>query len=445
MVISKTDSYKVSHYKQFPKDMTGSFYYIESRSISETLRFFGLQAILKKYFFDTPTMKEVAKWGKFWEAHGLPFNYAGWEYIAKLGYYPVTIKAVPEGSLVSSGVPMITVECTDSHVPWLAGWIETILLQVWYPTTVCTKSYNCKQVIKEYLEDTGGIEGLDFKLHDFGYRGVSSQESAGIGGAAHLVNFMGTDTVEGIIDLMEYYNVEDMPAFSIPASEHSTITSWGKDKEVDAYENMLDQFATDRALVACVSDSYDLTNAVLNIWGGELKDKVVDSGATLVIRPDSGDPADVLVRTIREINMKFGSTTNSNGYGVLPDCIKVIQGDGISSPDDIDYILGRVKEAGWSASNVTFGMGGGLLQDLNRDTYKFAMKMSAIRRNDTWFNVFKSPKDAPWKASKKGRMTLDANGNMVTLPYDGVEGLNIVFKDGELLVNDSLDTIRGRA
>ena len=414
-MINKTDSYKVSHWLQFPEDMLGSHYYIESRSKYTTLRFFGLQAILKKHFKVTPTRDEVRQWGAFWEAHGLPFNYEGWNYIADLGYYPLKIVAVREGSLVDSGKPIVTVESTDPRVPWLPGWVETLLLQLWYPTTVCTNSYKCKVVIQKFLEDTGTPEQIDFKLHDFGYRGVSSDESASIGGAAHLVNFKGTDTIAGVLEAQRYYNTTAMLGFSIPASEHSTITSWGKGGEVDAYNNMIDKFSREGSVYACVSDSYDLTKAVVNMWGGTLREKVRKSGGTLVVRPDSGDPATVLLRTLRELEYVFGCRL-IKGYKVLPDYIRVIQGDGISKPEDINYILAKVTGAGYSADNLAFGMGGGLLQDVNRNTYKFAMKMSAINISGAWRGVYKSPKDARWKRSKRGRQFVEGG---VTSFLDG--------------------------
>lgn len=151
-------------------------------------------------------------------------------------------------------------------------------------------------MILDYLEKTSDDpqSQINFKLHDFGSRGVSSQESAGIGGAAHLINFLGTDTVTAMLFAMEYYKAEFPPAFSICAAEHSTITSWGKDKEVDAYRNMLKQFAKPGALVAVVSDSYDLNNAVDHLWGEQLREEVIKSEATIVIRPDSGDPVTVV-------------------------------------------------------------------------------------------------------------------------------------------------------
>ena len=195
---------------------------------------------------------------------------------------------------------------------------------------------------------------INFKLHDFGSRGVSSQESAMVGGAAHLINFMGSDTGVGVLCANDYYNV-DMAGFSIPASEHRTITSWGKENEVKAYSNILDKFAKPGALVACVSDSYDIWNACEHLWGETLKQKIVDSGATLVVRPDSGDPPTVVLKVAEILASKFGFTVNSKGFKVLNN-VRVIQGDGINE-HTVKEILDNLLNAGFSASNIAFGMG----------------------------------------------------------------------------------------
>ena len=424
MLLDKTDSYKVSHWLQFPEDMEYSHYYIESRSKNKRLKFFGLQMILKKYFTEVPTRAEVNEIGNMWESHGLPFNWDGWNYLADLGYYPLSIVAKKEGSIVDSGEALVTVTTTDPKVPWLAGWAETILMQLWYPITVATKSWECKEVIQHYLDKTG-YDAVDFKLHDFGFRGVSSLESAAIGGLAHLTNFMGTDTFPAIIAAKEFYNANVMPAFSIPASEHSTITSWGKDREAEAYKNMLDKFG--HGIVACVSDSYDLTNAVTKLWGKELYDDVMRCG-TLVIRPDSGDPVAVVLRTLREMHEAFGSTINAKGYKVLTRNVRLIQGDGIGGPEDIRVILQAMYENGFSADNIAFGMGGGLLQAVGRDDYKFAMKMSAYSDGKVWYDVYKEPKDAPWKKSKRG--------------VQSVEGGVLYLLNGKMKVDYTLEEVR---
>lgn len=428
----KTDSYKASHFKQFPPNTEQTFYYAGSRGGAKQIVPFGPQAIIKKHFLGSPTLEQVKKSAKFWKLHGLPFNEKGWSDIARLGYLPLEINSVPEGRLIDTGRPMVTVTNTGGkNFFWLPGWVETILMQMWYPTTVATISRECKVAINKCLEETGDPAGLMFKLHDFGYRGATCQEAAGIGGMAHLVNFMGTDTIAGILAAQEYYGPEDeMFGFSIPAAEHSTITAWGQEFELQAYENMLDQFATPGALVAVVSDSYNMNNAVNQMWGKDLKKKVIDSEAMIVIRPDSGDPVDMVRRTVNQLDYHYGSVVNEKGFKVLNN-VRVIQGDGIDR-FEIPKILKVLKDDGFSADNLAFGMGAGLLQKCDRDTYKFAMKCSAIKVDGEWRDVFKNPVDAPWKASKGGR-------------FEEYKDLKPIFRNGKLLVDDNFQTIRNRA
>ena len=451
-LILDTDSYKASHFLQYPPGMTAMFSYIESRGgrYDRTV-FFGLQYILKKYMTQRVTLEMVNEADAFLRAHGEPFPRDGWEYIAREldGRLPLKIRAVAEGSVVPTHNVLVTVESTDPRVYWVVGWLETQLMRVWYPITVSTQSYFIKQEILAALEkssdDAWGEIG--FKLHDFGSRGVSSRESAEIGGMAHLVNFMGSDTIAGVWAANHFYH-SDMAAFSIPAAEHSTITAWGKKREVDAYRNMLNQFAKPGALVACVSDSYDLENAVQNLWGSALREQVIASGATLVVRPDSGDPPTIVRRTLEQLDAAFGHTVNTKGYRVL-NHVRVIQGDGINQ-NSIRAILQNAMDGGYSATNVTFGMGGALLQQLNRDTQKFAMKLSAVVIHDKPLPAFKDPVTDPGKKSKAGRLDLIQSENgyeTSTLPGaepDARSVLRTVFENGELLIDETLDTIRAR-
>jgi nicotinamide phosphoribosyltransferase len=430
-LVFTTDSYKVSHWAQFPKNR-GSYYYIESRGgETDSVLFFGLQAILKKLLSNTPTKKQVKRAAKTWATHGVAFNKKGWLEIAKLGYYPVEIKAVEEGKLVKTKEVQVTIESTDDRFGWLPGWIETRLMQVWYPTTVATKQFECKKVILGGLMLTGTPEDAPFKLHSFGYRGVSSEESARIGGSAELLTSMGTDTIVGVYEAQDYYNTDEMLGFSINAAEHSTITAWGREFERDAYKNMLDQFLKPGALVAVVSDSYNLSKAILEYWGKEFKEQIIQSGGTLIVRPDSGDPVKIVLRSLNELEQCFGTTRNAKGYKVLPDCVRLIQGDGLDGPAEIEEILAAMEDEEWSADNIAFGMGGGSLQQVNRDTYKYAMKMSAIFKADeddqyAWADVFKEPADAPWKNSKKGRFD---NLNLDTVWRNGVFFKQYKFED----------------
>lgn len=447
-IILNSDSYKYSQWNQYPPGTSTVYSYIESRGGKwDATVFFGLQAFLKEYLARPITQADIDEAEAIITAHGEPFNRAGWEYILKTygGKLPVVIKAVPEGTVVPIKNVLVTIENTDPQCWWLTSFLETALLRaVWYPTTVATNSYESKKIILDYLEKTGDPSLIDFKLHDFGARGVSSMESAGLGGAAHLINFMGTDTVTGLLYAKEYYN-GGIAGFSIPAMEHSTVTSWGRDHEVDAYRNMVQKHGKPGGLVACVSDSYDIFNAC-KLWGTELKDDVLMSGATVVVRPDSGNPSDVVVKCLHILEKYFGSTKNSKGYMVLNN-VRVIQGDGIDHTT-IRSILFSMEIAGFSADNVAFGQGGALLQQVNRDTMQFAMKCSAAEINGKWVDVYKDPITDSAKASKKGRVTLYKNN--AGEYFSGVEDwptpvLRTVFENGELKNEITFDEVRANS
>lgn len=405
-----TDSYKLTHWKQYPPGTEYVYSYLESRGgLFDNTVFFGLHAMMRRYlegqFFNHYHIEQADRFCKEHFGSGEIFNKLGWERMHHRynGRLPVTIKAVPEGTVVPTHNVLMTIENTDPEFPWITNFLETLLVQMWYPITVCTLSREMKKLILHYLEKTGSPQLINFKLHDFGFRGVSSPESAGIGGAAHLVNFMGTDTIRGIEYARRYYYAPEMIGFSIPASEHSTITSWGKAHEADAMENMLNQFP--EGLVACVSDSFDIIKACEEIWGDKLKEKVLGRSGTLVVRPDSGDPPTVCGQVLDALGSKFGYTVNAKGYKVLPDQLRVIQGDGI------DYTMTRqilevLALKGWSADNIAFGMGGALLQKLDRDTQKMAFKCSNVVIDGQDRKVFKQPATDPGKTSKMGRLKL---------------------------------------
>lgn len=458
--ITRTDSYKFSQWNQYPKGTTHISSYIESRGGEDESVFFGLQAFIKDYMLTPITMKDVDRAAKIVTAHGLPFNREGWELIVNEygGKLPVEIQAVPEGTVMGTHNVQVQVVNTDPRLWWLTSYLETALLRaVWYPSTVATKSRKMKKVIAKYLHETSDVPVMDqlmFKLHDFGARGASSSETAMLGGMGHLINFMGTDTFEAVEGVMAYYNTDEVVGFSIPASEHSTITSWGRENEVKAYENMLDTFGGPGKLVACVSDSFDIYAATRDLWGGALKDKVLAMGGTLVVRPDSGDPETVPIEIIEILAEKFGFTINSKGYKVLNPAVRVIQGDGINE-HSLPKILANLKAAGFSADNIAFGMGGGLLQAWNRDTLKYAMKASAIRINEgEWIGFSKDPVTDHGKRSKEGRLGLVfdcgvGSCSFFTLPEDlaNKKGnlLRTIFRNGELLVEDTFAEIRKRA
>jgi len=454
-ILLMTDSYKMSHWKQYPPKTESVYSYYEARGgYYNRVMFFGLQAIIKKYLTGQVVTKEKILYAKERIELHLgkgAFNYEGWDYILQKhdGHLPIRIMAVPEGTKVTIRNVMMTIENTDPHCFWLTNYLETLLSQVWYPCTVATQSHEMKNVIKDYLKITGcSLDGVEFKLHDFGFRGVSSVETAGMGGCAHLVNFLGTDTFEGIEYAKEYYG-EDMAGFSIPASEHSTITSWGRHNEAEAMANMLRQYPT--GLVACVSDSYNIYDACKHIWGSTLRDKVLSRDGCLVIRPDSGDPMRVIPKILHILFEKFGGTVTSTGHKLLNSKVRIIQGDGIDSKTLCD-ILDTMAINGWAADNIAFGSGGGLLQKLNRDTCEFAIKCSAVKVNGVWKDVYKEPVDSKMKTSKKGRLSLIKCklGNYKTVstnyPYQGIDNLlKIVFLNGVLTYDQKFSGIRERA
>ncbi len=407
--IIDTDSYKSSHYLQFPPTTDGIYCYLEPRTGGkfDHVLFFGLQAVLELGRFDQPvTEAQVLEANDLLSAHGLPFPLAGWMKVVKEygGYMPLRIRAVPEGTLVPCGNVVATVESTDPSLFWLPGWVETRLERVWYPSTVATQSFVIRQMLRRALQRTGDEAGLNFKLHDFGSRGGSSAESVGLGGMGHLLSFRGTDTLQAIAYAADYYG-EAMAGASIPASEHSTMTAWGRDGEEDAMANMIRVFGGPGKILACVSDSYDLKQALTQFWGGErLKALVRDSGSIVVVRPDSGDPVQTAMMTLESLEAAYGSYSNVKGYRVLQG-MRVIMGDG-NTQESIRCIIAAAEAKGFSIDNLSFGMGGGLLQRCDRDTLRWAYKASAVRVGGVWRGICKTPVTDPGKASKAGRVDL---------------------------------------
>lgn len=465
-IILSADSYKHSHYLQYPSNTKYINSYIESRGVDKLfpvsnpeIVHFGLQMFIKEYLQTPITKENIEDAENIIISHGLPFNREGWEYILNKhgGYLPLEIEALPEGTPIPIGTPQVQIRNTDLNVPWLTSFIETFLLQsIWYPSSVATISREIKKLIYTYLQKTSDDpeNQILFKLHDFGYRGASSNESAGIGGLSHIINFMGSDTLAAIIYARQYYNTNDVtPCFSIPAAEHSTITSWGRENEIEAYRNMLNQFAKPGKMVAVVSDSYNIYDAVDKLWGQKLKKEVVDSGATLVIRPDSGDPCAVVITLLRMLSDRFGFNINSKGFKVLHPAVRLIQGDGVEY-SSIEKILKEMWAQGFSVDNITFGMGGALLQKVNRDTFKYAMKANAISFDDehkNWQDVYKDPISDSGKKSKSGVLSVTKHSGKfdtfrrINLGMFDKDLLQPVFRNGELLKEYTFNEVRKNA
>ena len=451
-IILASDAYKETHWKLYPQNTETVYSYLESRGGEfPTTMFYGLQIYLKKYLegnvLDYEMIEEASRFCQkvFSDNH---FNLTGWIDLlnAHGGQLPVRIKAVPEGTLVPTHNVLMTIENTDEHFPWLTNFLETLLFEsVWYGTTVATQDYHIKQCIDKYAQMTG--ERVNpFHLNDFGFRGVSSKESAGIGGSAHLVNFMGTDTLEGIRYAMHYYGA-DVCGYSVVASEHSVVCMYGKMQEVDAYRRFIQQ--TPNGILSSVSDTYDFKYTVHEIYGKQLHDEILNRNGKFVVRPDSGDPSKMALWTLQSLWENFGGTVNEKGYKVLNPKVGVIYGDGING-DSIDKILMTITNAKFAVSNIIFGEGGAMLQKVDRDTCKFAIKASYGKVGGLPRDIYKETLADPSKASKRGRLKLIQNAGAkfpVTVGEgeNGKDLLQTVFENGKLINPTTFDEVRARA
>ena len=439
--ILSTDSYKLSHAFAYPDNVTGMFSYIESRTNGRDIIVpFGLQMWLQKFMTIKVTMSHINEAETFAEMHGEPFSRTAWEKVVREydGYFPLTIRAVPEGTPVRSGNALVTIKCEDPDLFWLCSYIETSLLRgFWYPTTIASMDYDIKQEIKRFYEISGAdLNLLPFSYHDFGGRGVTSAEQAEIGGAAHLVNFMGSDTIEGVRAANTYYN-ETMSAFSVPATEHSVQCSFGngdRESEIKYLRHVIKNLAKPGGIVSVVIDGYDVYRAT-EILCTELRDEIIASGAKIVFRPDSGDMLEVIPRILRMQEMAFGAVVNEKGYKKI-NHVGIIQGDGVDHMA-IKTVLGNILAMNYSADNVIFGSGGSLLQKVSRDSYNFAMKASAILVDDNWVGIAKNPITDPGKKSKEGVLTLVRSRMTNQISTARIDlGLNEEFEDIMVTIYD---------
>ena len=466
-ILYDTDSYNGSHFEMYPDGTTEVSGYLEPRMNSEheNIAVYGLQYQLKEYL-STHTQRDlsqqnVKKAQRAWENHGLPFNLQAWEILRDEldGKLPIEIQSVPEGFWLPKGNVMMQVRNTDSRFYWLPTWLETTLVQVWYPCNVATISKEVLMDMYKALEETGCEDiwsVLQFMLHDFGFRGTTCREQAYIGGSAHLVNFMGTDTFPAMRFIDEYYVNKDkfqgeIPTwgYSIPASNHAVIMAFGGPVyEPKAFRHILEKFLREGKFVACVSDTYNLFRA-LDIWGTEFRDMILNSKGRLVVRPDSGDPVVIAPKAILKLMSYFGYTTNAMCYKVLPSVIRLIWGDG-TSPEIIRKVLQVLKENRIASENVVFGMGAGLLQKHDRDTCSIAFKINERVVKGERRGCQKDPETGHYKASKIGRLALiDYYGKPTTIPEIDLGNrenlLQTVYSNGELLVDWDFREIRERA
>lgn len=425
-LILNADSYKAAHYRLYPDNTKAQFSYIEARKPNKKIVHFGLSYAIKKYLLNPITTDMIDEAYDVLSKHGLPFNRDGWQYILEKhkGYLPLKIMAVPEGSVIDSQTPMVTIESTDLNIPWLPSYIETMLQRsVWYMSTIASNDlYNYKILKAVYDETSDNQTMLDFALHDFGARGVSSYETAEIGGLSHLLLFKGTDNLVALKLARDYFKCE-MAGFSIPATEHSIQCAYGDLNQVEYLKKCIESYD----LISIVLDGYNIFRETAHLCN-HFKDYIIENNKKVVLRPDSGDPLEVIPQILSLLEESFGVTHNSKGFKVLNN-VRIIQGDGIDT-ESMNNLCNMVKNLGFAAETVIYGSGGGLLQKVNRDTYSFAQKTSAMLIGDEWVDTVKKPITDPGKHSKGGRLT---SHNMVEY-----------FNNGKLMVDESFDEMRDR-
>jgi nicotinamide phosphoribosyltransferase len=490
-LMGDTDGYKLSHSPMYRKNADGMMSYIESRGGKyDAVMFWGLQLMLLEYFTQRITHKQVDNMKAMAEKYGAPFDEKCWRKVVDVyeGRPPVIIKAVPEGTIVPVKNVLLTIETSapDPDIFSVVSYFETKLLRIWSPTTVATISYHARQAIMAGLNKTcdDPAAAIEFALNDFGARGTTAMEGAAFSGSGHLANFMGSDNLAAVLATNIAYKSE-MSGATIPASEHSTASSWGSERE--GIKNLLDTYGAG-FVMASVSDTFDIENCIKNIYGDpELKQRIIEQNALLVVRPDSGDPIKMPIQCLIWLDEIFGSTVNKKGFKVL-NHVRVIQGDGIDI-EAMEAIIAEMIRLGYCVSNMAFGMGAGLLQKNDRDTQKFACKCCAIRVDGVWYDVAKNPvisefeedvatafgykfvkfpEAESFKKSKAGRMTLIRNSETnefktirvedLTLTTQNVfrpedesqksvwsEVLQVVYKDGDLIGFTTLAEGRERA
>lgn len=463
-----TDVYKLGHMEFYPENTRFIYSYLLARSVKkfDSALWFGLQAIIKEALLQpiTPDMvEEFLEYRRMILGANPPGVEKKIRTLGKLGYWPISIKALPEGSVVPNRNVLMTMTNTHPDFAWTVGFLESYILKVWNTTTVATSSLGFRRLFQKYAEETASTEAMGmvpFQVHDFGYRGCSSEQTAELSGMAHLVSFLGTDTVTAVKAAREYYNASQPIGLSVPATEHSVMCAYGRENEIGAFRTMLKQNPT--GIVSIVSDTYDLWNVLTNI-ASELKPDILARDGKVVFRPDSGDPRQILCGdesapigspaykgAIRLLDEMFGSTVNSKGFKELNPKVGLIYGDGMYFSRIAD-ILGTMKVMGYASTNLVVGIGGILLQQHNRDDLGFAIKATHAQVGSEERELFKDPITDSGKRSHKGFVRIDRlpdSGYVTTdqVPASDEQGglLQEVYRDGKLLIDQTFDEIRAR-
>lgn len=477
------DFYKLSHRKQYPEGTTKVYSTLTPRSnkyapYSDEIVWFGLQYFIKEYlidrfnkdFFNKPK-KDVVKEYKRLVEYSLGKEYSDTKHIEELhdlGYLPIKISALPEGSLVPMRVPVMTIENTHDKFFWLTNFLETILsTTIWLPTTSATLAYSYRKILNDYaIKTTGSLAGVEFQGHDFSMRGMSSEQSTAASGAGHLLSFKGTDTIPSILFLEKYYNANieaELVGTSIPATEHSVMCSYGKQNEKELLKHLLENVYP-TGIFSVVCDTWDFWKVVTE-YLPELKKVILNRNGKLVVRPDSGNPVDIICGTkakdgntpeekglIELLYETFGGEVNKEGFKVLDSHIGAIYGDSITL-EIAKEICEKLYKKGFATTNVVFGIGSYSYQYATRDSFGFAVKATYAVVNSEERMLFKDPKtDSGIKKSQKGLVVVSKDKDHKYIYEDGFVNnseykikdnlLRTIFFNGKLLRQTSLSEIR---
>ncbi len=461
-----TDGYKLDHRRQYPKGTEHVYANWTARGsriegVTE-VTFFGLQMALKRHFmesfqrdfFDRPVDEVCDEYQTMLDSYLGP-NEIGTEHIRalhNLGYLPLEFKALPEGTRVPLRVPMLTVENTHPDFFWLTNYFETILsADLWMPMTSATIATRIREQLNSWaVKTTGTTEGVGFQGHDFSMRGMSGLDAAVGSAMGHLVAFTGTETVPVLSEIQRFYPVKGFLAGTVPATEHSVMCAGGKEDEQETFQRLLDLYPA--GILSVVSDTWDFWGVLTKILPN-LHDQIMARDGKLVIRPDSGDPADIICGLNTRIDEdklgpysveqrkgaiellwdEFGGTVNEQGFKVLDPHVGVIYGDAMTY-DRIEDICQRLADKGFASTNLVFGIGSFNYQYQTRDTFGFAMKATNVVIEGEETPIFKSPiTDSGLKKSLKGRIAVaqDAVGHLAALDDDNAEARDAVIAAGE--------------
>lgn len=465
-VLLMTDVYKMSHMTFYPEGTNKVYSYLIARSdkkIPFTV-FFGLQYYLEEYLSQKITHKMVDEFLEYREIILGPNPETiikKMRALADLGYLPLKIKAVDEGTVMPVKNVLLTMTNTHDDFAWVVGFTESLILKIWNTITVASYSMKLRQLCENYAKlSCDNNLHVDWQVHDFGYRGCSSEETAALSGGAHLINFRGTDTVPAVKFLKETYRATGLIGASVPASEHSVMCAFGQENELQAFQNMLNQNPT--GIVSIVSDTYNLWNVLQN-FTLVLKDQIESRDGKVVFRPDSGDPKKIIcgdpqatigspeyLGAMRILDQVFGSTKNNKGFKVLNPKVGLIYGDGMYF-ERFQDILHELFLMGYASSNLVIGVGGLLLQQHSRDDQGFAIKATYCEVNGVPREIVKDPITDPGKKSHKGMLVLTkmfgqyGTCDQCDLDTENTGLLQPVFENGIILNRQNLDQIRKKA